>query len=73
MDYALQLLIPILLGLYAGQWLDAKTGKAPWFTLVGMILGMLLGFGILYKRVTYGSKPHAKNSTSADKKKDVKE
>lgn len=50
MDYALQLLIPILLGLYGGQWLDKKLGTGYWFTLGGMLLGTLLGMGILYKR-----------------------
>lgn len=50
MDYALQLLGLILLGLYAGHWLDNKTGREPLFTLLGMLLGMVLGIGILYKR-----------------------
>lgn len=54
MDYALQILIPILIGLFAGHWLDRKTGYDPWFTLAGFLVGTVLGIGILYKRVTYG-------------------
>lgn len=53
MEYALQLLISLLLGFYVGQWLDAKTGKQPWFTLAGLLLGMILGIGMIYKRAVY--------------------
>lgn len=50
MEYALQLLISLLLGIFAGQWLDAKLHTTPWMTLAGLFIGMILGFGILYKR-----------------------
>ncbi len=52
MDYAIELLIAVLLGLYAGHWLDTKTGKGPLFTLLGVIIGMTLGIGVIYKRTT---------------------
>jgi F0F1-type ATP synthase assembly protein I len=50
MEYALQLLFSILLGMYAGHWLDQKTGHSPWFTLLGLFCGIFLGMGLLYKR-----------------------
>lgn len=50
MEYALQLLLPILLGFYLGAKLDEQTGRSPWFTLGGLILGVVLGIGVLYKR-----------------------
>ncbi len=34
-EIAVSALIPILIG----RWLDSKTGKSPWFTLIGMVLG----------------------------------
>lgn len=59
MEYALQLLICLLLGFYIGQWLDAKTGAQPWFSLTGLLLGMVLGIGIMYKRALYRQKADA--------------
>ncbi len=50
MDYALQLLLPMLLGFYLGHLLDERTGKGPWFSLFGLICGIVLGIGSLYKR-----------------------
>jgi len=50
MEYAIQLVAPILLGLFAGVWLDNHTQIRPWGTLGGLLVGLLLGFGSLYKR-----------------------
>lgn len=49
MEYALNLLVSLLLGYFAGQWIDQKTGKAPVFTLIGLLLGMVLGVAGMYK------------------------
>jgi F0F1-type ATP synthase assembly protein I len=34
-EMAVAVIVPMLIGL----WLDKKTGKSPWFTLAGTILG----------------------------------
>ncbi len=34
-EMAIAVIVPILIG----RWLDARTGKEPWFTIIGMILG----------------------------------
>jgi F0F1-type ATP synthase assembly protein I len=67
MDYALQLLIPILLGLYIGHWLDEKTQGKPWFTLVGLILGMVLGIATMYKRVVLTQQQQKRDKDKEDK------
>ncbi len=50
MEYALQLLIPILLGLFLGIWLNSQFGLSMIWAIVFAILGMVAGIGILYKR-----------------------
>ncbi|MDN5347027.1 MAG: synthase protein [Clostridia bacterium] len=38
----------IFLGYWGGSWLDKKLGTAPWLMLLGMLLGVAVGFrGIL--------------------------
>jgi F0F1-type ATP synthase assembly protein I len=34
-EIAVAVIVPILIG----RWLDGKTGREPWFTIAGMILG----------------------------------
>ncbi len=43
-SHGLVLVIMTFLGLYLGVYLDGVTGMAPNFTLVGFILGVILGF-----------------------------
>ncbi len=50
MEYAIQLLLPILGGLMLGDWLHRKFGISALWTIVLAILGMVAGLGILYKR-----------------------
>jgi F0F1-type ATP synthase assembly protein I len=52
-DYAIQLLLPILGGLFLGMWLTGTFGVSPLWTIVLAILGMFAGIGIMYKRLTY--------------------
>lgn len=56
MDYALQLLIPILGGLLLGLWLHDHYGVSPIWTVLLAVLGMIAGLGIMYKRLMY---PHS--------------
>ncbi len=32
-----------LVGLFGGQWLDAKIGAEPWFKRIGLVLGLIAG------------------------------
>lgn len=49
MDIAFTLLVPILLGAFFGQKLDAGD-KFPIWTIVLTFLGMITGFWSIYKR-----------------------
>ena len=46
-----ELVVPLLLGLFGGQWLDRRFGTAPWLLLAGVGLGAVVGFLNLYRRV----------------------
>lgn len=43
-----QLLIPILIGVGLGIWLDGQFGWSPWATLIGTVLGIAAAFRNLY-------------------------
>ena len=47
----LQFAVAILGGLYAGQWLDAKLGSAPWLLIIGVFLGAGLSFYSMYRKL----------------------
>lgn len=47
----LNVIIPILLGVYIGRWLDEKFNKTMFFTMVLLIIGTLSGFMNLFKLV----------------------
>jgi ATP synthase protein I len=42
----------ILIGVFAGQWLDKKLGTAPWLLLLGTFLGAAAGFVHLIRTLT---------------------
>ena len=46
-----ELVVPLLLGLFGGRWLDRRFGTAPWLLLVGALLGAAAGMLNLYRRV----------------------
>ncbi|MDH4378442.1 MAG: AtpZ/AtpI family protein [Vampirovibrionales bacterium] len=62
MEYAIQLLVPLLLGLWGGQalaqWLAAhQGGRYDWITIVGCLLGFSMGLAMMYQRlVMFGEK-----------------
>ncbi len=37
------IVVAIALGVFAGNWLDGRTGKHPLFLLLGLLLGLALG------------------------------
>jgi len=71
MEYAIQLLIPILLGLFLGYWLETRFGASPLWMVFLAIVGMVAGLMILYKRQNYpvsSEKPSTQQSPSSENK-----
>ncbi len=44
-----RLALPIVLGAVGGVWLDGRLGSKPWFALVGLGLGTLVGYYGVYR------------------------
>lgn len=57
MEYAIQLLLPILGGLLLGNWLHETFGFSQLWTLLLAVLGLFGGIGLLYKRQMTGNRP----------------
>ena len=36
---AVEIAVAVIAPILAGRWLDSRTGKDPWFMIIGMILG----------------------------------
>jgi F0F1-type ATP synthase assembly protein I len=36
---AIEMAVAVIAPVLAGQWLDSRTGKEPWFMVAGMVLG----------------------------------
>ncbi|RJP18360.1 MAG: AtpZ/AtpI family protein [Candidatus Abyssobacteria bacterium SURF_5] len=47
-EMAVAVIVPLLIG----RWLDAKTGKSPWFTIGGVILGGAAAIRSAYRTLT---------------------
>lgn len=46
-----EFVVSLLVGLFAGRWLDGKLGTHPWLMLVGILLGTVAGFVNFFQRV----------------------
>jgi F0F1-type ATP synthase assembly protein I len=44
MGLGIELVAPILLGVFVGRWLDGRWGTKPWLLVAGAVLGLVLGF-----------------------------
>jgi ATP synthase protein I len=44
--------VAILLGVFAGQWLDRRIGTGPWLVILGVVVGAAAGFYNLYRTLT---------------------
>jgi len=55
MEYAIQLLIPMLAGLGIGNWLTKTYHVSPMWTVALAILGFALGFGVMAKKALLNS------------------
>ncbi len=42
----------ILLGLFAGQWIDKRLGTAPWLLILGVFIGAAAGIFNMYRTLT---------------------
>lgn len=60
-EIAIAALMPILIG----HWLDSKTGKGPWFTLVGMVLGGAAAIRSAYRTLKEWSETRKDNQNSS--------
>jgi len=47
----LQFAASIVIGLFAGQWLDRKLGTAPWLLIIGVFLGAGAAFHSMYRKL----------------------
>ena len=55
-----EIVVPVLLGVGAGWWLDSKFGTEPWLLLVGALVG--IGAGMLnFLRAVSALKPGQKS------------
>jgi hypothetical protein len=53
----IELVLSILLGYYAGQWLDAKVGGGHgWITALGFVIGVYAGFRALFATAAHMQK-----------------
>ena len=44
MGLGVELVAPILLGVFVGRWLDGRWGTEPWLLVGGSVLGLFVGF-----------------------------
>lgn len=47
----LQMVVSIVAGMYAGQWLDRRFASEPWFLVGGVFLGAVLSFYSVYRQL----------------------
>jgi ATP synthase protein I len=50
-----EFLVLILIGMYAGQWVDRRFGSGPTGLIVGVFLGAIVSFYSLYRLVASGA------------------
>jgi len=63
---AFSLLIPLLVGI----WLDRRYNCAPWFTLAGMIVGVIMAVHAVVREVSRSYRPSADNKRKNGRKED---
>ena len=45
----IELFLSIVVGFLAGRWVDGKVGGHGWFTIGGVVFGLIAGFRAMYK------------------------
>ena len=51
-----QFTVCVVLGVFAGIWLDEKLGTSPWMVIVMVFLGAAIGFYSLYRNLMKGQR-----------------
>ena len=51
-----QLVVSVLVWLFAGLWLDKKLGTGPWLVLLGAVVGIVSGLYLLIKELVRGQR-----------------
>lgn len=62
----LELALSVLIGLFAGRWIDRRLGSDPWLMIVGICLGFAAGLRSLMKMMEKAAKA-AEIDDAADK------
>lgn len=47
----LNIVATVAVGLFGGKWLDKVFAAFPWFTVAGIVLGMLAGIWSAYRKI----------------------
>lgn len=45
-----EVVVPLVLFMGAGYWIDGRLSSRPWFFLLGALLGLAVGFYSLFRR-----------------------
>jgi len=61
-EMAVAVIVPVLIG----RWLDGKTGKDPWFTIGGMVLGGAAAMRSAYRALTSLQKDREREEQGRD-------
>jgi len=49
---AVEIAVAVIAPMLLGHWLDSRTGKDPWFTIAGVVLGGAAAFRSVQRAVT---------------------
>lgn len=50
-NVGLTMVATALVGLFGGRFIDDKLGSSPWFTIIGILLGLVSGMWSAYRQV----------------------
>ena len=59
-----ELVLPVLLGVFGGAWLDRRFGTTPWLVVTGSLLGIAAGFLNFFRSVLPRSRRGNGNGSS---------
>ncbi len=65
-NFGISLALAMAIGYFGGRWLDGRLGTEPWFALVGLVLGVVAGFRILFREVLKAEKPPTRDDSGPD-------
>lgn len=63
---AVEMLVAVLAPVFIGLWLDAKTGKEPWFTVGGMLLGGAAAMRSAYRALKESMKDNMRGESPGE-------